>query len=69
MDPVTPVHQLFHLCGLVQMRQSAKIARVEKPLYVTFGTMVVTMVDTFFFGPKTLVVDLKAAGRKLIPKS
>lgn len=29
-----------------------------------------TMVEeTFFFGPKTLVVDLKAAGRKLIPKS
>lgn len=30
-----------------------------------------TMVEEtfFFFGPKTLVVDLKAAGRKLIPKS
>ena len=41
MDPVTPVHQLFHLCGLVQMRQSAKIARVEEPLYVIlpFGTL------------------------------
>ena len=52
MDPVTPVHQLLDFRGLVQMRQSAKIARVEKPLYVTFGTMVVTMVETFFLVQK-----------------
>ena len=59
MDPVTPVHQLFHLCGLVQMRQSAKIARVEEPLYVQLVNYhlvlfcVDTMVEeTFFFWSK-----------------
>ena len=30
MDPVTPVHQLLYLRRLVQMRQSAKIARTVK---------------------------------------